>query len=69
MNCITLQDDVVVSKGLNGSSTRGFRGHLFLLDQRLVITRQQSEHKTFQYIDDIAVSDGRVSVLGGACQS
>lgn len=63
VNCVTFfQDDVVVSKGLNGS-TRGFRGHLFLLDQRLIITRQQSEYKTFQYIDDIAVS-GSMSVLG-----
>ena len=62
------QDDVVVSKGLNGS-TRGFRGHLFLLDQRLIITHQQSKYKTFQYIDDIAVSGSKGVCVGAACLS
>ena len=65
MNCITsFQDDVVVSKGVNGNA-RSFRAHLFLLDQQLVITQQQNKQKTFQYIDAIAVSDCRVICIGG----
>lgn len=63
VNCIiSFQDDVVVSKGLNGSA-KPFRGHLFLLDQQLVITQQQSKQMTFQYIDDIAVSDQQLECV------
>ena len=53
-----------MTKGVSGSA-RSFRAHLFLLDQQLVITHQQNKHKTFQHIDDIAVSDCRVICIGG----
>lgn len=47
---------MAVSEDLSGSAN-SFKGHLFLQDQRLVITHQQSEQMNYQYIDSIAVSD------------
>ena len=56
VNYFPLQGEVVVSEDVSGSVS-SFKGHLFLQDQRLVITHQQSEQMTYQYIDNIAVSD------------